>query len=62
MEETINAVRQEFERLIRQLQDCVVENEKLREQLRSIGANRYWENRWRDADAEIKRLKEMSTK
>ena len=50
-------MRQEIKRLIRQLQNCAVENEMLHELLRGIGANRYWEGRWRDAEAEIKRLK-----
>ncbi len=33
------------------------EIERLRQLLRSEGANRYWEGRWRDADAEIERLR-----
>jgi hypothetical protein len=33
------------------------ENEQLKETLRSRGANRYWEGRWRDEFAENERLR-----
>ena len=35
------------------------EIERLRELLRGVGANRYWEGRWRDERAEVDRLKTM---
>jgi hypothetical protein len=38
----------------RQLED---EKAKLLELLRGVGANRYWEGRWRDADAELIHLR-----
>jgi|SRR5215472_15149954 len=34
------------------------ENARLQELLRGIGANRYWEERWRDADKENAKLRE----
>lgn len=33
------------------------EVERLRELLRGVGANRYWEGRWRDEVAEVERLR-----
>lgn len=33
------------------------EIERLQELLRGVGANRYWEGRWREAVAEIERLR-----
>lgn len=37
----------------------VLENEieRLQELLRGVGANRYWEGRWRDEVAEVERLR-----
>lgn len=59
-------LRDEIERLRAELavkarfeDDCEklrTEIERLRALLRSEGANRYWEGRWRDAEAEIDRL------
>jgi hypothetical protein len=40
------------------MHEAADEIERLRELLRGTGANRYWEARWRDADAEIERLTE----
>lgn len=37
--------------------DMHAEIARLNELLRGVGANRYWEGRWRDADAEIARLR-----
>jgi hypothetical protein len=36
--------------------DQEAEIARLQELLRGIGANRYWEGRWRDAEAEVDRL------
>lgn len=36
---------------------AAAEVERLRELLRGVGANRYWEGRWRDAAAENERLR-----
>ena len=37
-------------------EEAADEIERLLELLRGVGANRYWEERWRDAEAGIERL------
>lgn len=50
--EEIKTLRAEVDRLRTEVY-------RLHEHLRGVGANRYWEGRWRDADAEVERLRTM---
>ncbi len=39
------------------IEEAAAEIERLQELLRGTGANRYWEGRWRDENAEVERLR-----
>jgi hypothetical protein len=49
-------LRAEAGTLVQRIAEGVAENERLNELLRGVGANRYWEGRWRDEAAENERL------
>src|SRR6266487_980386 len=52
-----NGMRGDMEYLEAKLAEADDEIRRLAERLRGVGANRYWEGRWRDANAEIERMK-----
>ena len=50
-------MRNDIELRGREIERLGREIERYAELLRGVGANRYWEGRWRDAEAEVERLR-----